>query len=94
MLLYAVASPRWVRGDGFTASPRAITRRSEEQCSIGFQPVFIHTIERYFLPAHKSWIKLRVSMWVVPGLYLFSVVSSAQRAAQIIERQDGYFRVD
>ena len=31
MLLYAVASPRWVRGDGFTLD-RANARRSEEQC--------------------------------------------------------------
>ena len=28
-------------------------RRSEKQCRIGFQPVFIHTFERCFIPAHK-----------------------------------------
>jgi hypothetical protein len=28
---------------------------------IGFQPVFIHTIERCFIPAHKLSMKLRVS---------------------------------
>ena len=28
-------------------------RRSEKQSSIGFQPVFTHTFERCFIPAHK-----------------------------------------
>ena len=61
MLLYAVASPRWFRGDGFTACPRAIARSSEEQCGIGFQPVFIRTISAAFkyLPFFDLCIKPR-----------------------------------
>jgi hypothetical protein len=72
ILLYAGALPRWVRGDGFTGCLRAVARRSEEQCSIGFQPVFIHTIERCFIPAHILCIKPRVE---TPG-----TVPTQQRA--------------
>jgi hypothetical protein len=52
MLLYAVASPRWVRGDRFSACPRVIARRSEEQCSIGFQPVLFTPSSDAFLPLY------------------------------------------
>jgi len=40
--------------------PREIARHSGKRCSIGFQPVFIHTIERCFIPAHKLSIEPRV----------------------------------
>ena len=42
-------------------------RRYDSSTSIGFQPVFIHTIERCFIPAHKLCIKLRVETlgWAV-----------------------------
>jgi hypothetical protein len=70
MLLYAVASSRWVRGDGFSAGPRVIARRSEEQCSIGFQPVFIHTIERCLKPWAKFFSPFGALKHPKPALFL------------------------
>ena len=43
----AVASSRWVREGAFRCT-RIIARPSGEQCSIGFQPVFVRTSERCF----------------------------------------------
>ena len=41
-------------------TPQEHARFSGEQCSIGFQPVFIHTIKRCFSSRAKLCIKLRV----------------------------------
>jgi hypothetical protein len=51
MLLYAIASPRWVCQDRLGTA----ARRSEAQCKIGFQPVPACTIR----PHSKSSISGR-----------------------------------
>ena len=43
-----------------------IARRSEEQCSIGFQPVFIHAIQRCFPCRTKLCTKPRVETGLKP----------------------------
>jgi hypothetical protein len=46
MLLYAVASPRWARGDGFLHDLE-LSLNAPESNLLGFQPVFIHTIDAH-----------------------------------------------
>jgi hypothetical protein len=48
MVLCAVVSPRRVHGDTFQDGSQILLNSRENQCSMGFQPVSIRTIERRF----------------------------------------------